>query len=308
MEALACLELRLNQQLPQADPRRVNLADLATVNKNSGFNTLATRLFFYNGRGIEQVEDRRLSLLATLKNKNLVDEDSFKFAYWIYKSVYLGRLNLEFVYDQTDNWRKCCKSILTSLKKMMVLKAKKPRTSQKPSKDSQRYTVNLDVKALIKCCEKKSKENLDKVMASRIRDLLEHTKNGWAGPRLWKIVHEQKWSTYEIENFVAMFRASHEEYDQPRSDARKLKVAVNRILINLNALSNNTRMESSTTQESWDDLLLEMPACSKDDLEIELQNFEEVKVRLMQDYCSAGLGEPRSVSVEYGTLDELSFL
>jgi len=150
-------------------------------------------------------------LLAMLKNKNLVDEDTFRFVYWIYKNIYLGRLNIEFVHDQTDGWRKNCKSILTSLKKMMVLKTKKARNSQqKPSKDSQRYTVNLDVKALIKCCERKCKEALERPMVARINDLLEKTKNGWAGPRLWKIVHEQKWTSYEIESFVRMFRASFE--------------------------------------------------------------------------------------------------
>jgi len=289
-EALACLELRLNQQLPPSDPRHVSLSDLSCINKNSGFNTLATRLFFSNGRRIEQVESKRLCLLAALKKKNLADEDLFKFVYWIYKNVYLGRLNLEFVHDQTDNWRKCCKSILTSLKKMMVLKTKKPRSSLKPSKDSQRYTVNLDVKALIKSCEKKCKETSDKALASRIHDLLQQTKNGWAGPRLWKIIHEQKWSSYEIESFIIMFRVSHQEYVQPRSDARKLKVAVNRILTNLSALSSNTRLDNSTTQDSWDDMMLELPVCSKEDLEIELQNYEEVGCWLMQDYYSAAVG------------------
>jgi hypothetical protein len=295
-DALACLEMRLNQQLPLSDIRHVSLSDLSSLNKNNGFNTLATRLFFPNGRSIDQVESKRLTLLAVLKNKNLVDEEAYRFLYWIYKSIYLGKLTLEFVHDQTDNWRKICKSIMTSLKKMMVLKTKKPRSSLKPSKDSQRYTVNLDVKALIKCCEKKCKEISDKVLASRIHDLLEQTKNGWAGPRLWKIVHEQKWTSYEIENFIRMFQVSHEEYAHPRSDLRKLKVAVNRILTNLNALSSNTRLEISTTQDSWDDLMLELPACSKDDLEIELQNYEE-------DYYSAAVGEHRSVSVEDGTFD-----
>jgi len=188
-EALACLELKLNQQLPPSDPRRVSLADLSSVNKNSGFKNLANRLFFSNGRSIEQVESKRLCLLSALKNKNLADEDLFKFVYWIYKSVYLGRLSLDLVHDQTDSWRKCCKSILTSLKKMMVLKTKKARSSLKPSKDSQRYPVNLGVKALIKSCERKCRETSDKLLASRIHDLLEQTKNGWAGPRLWKILH-----------------------------------------------------------------------------------------------------------------------
>lgn len=271
------MEFRLNQHLPPTDPKRVILSDLAAVNKNSGFNTLATRLFFPNGRSIEQLETKRLSMLAVLKNKNLVDEDSFKLMHWIYKSVYIGRLNLSFVHDQTDSWRKSFKSILTSLKKMMVLKAKKPRNTLKPSKDSQRYTVNLDVKALIKSCEKKCNGEDEKLLAIKIQDLLEKTKNGWAGPRLWKIVYEQKWSTYEIETFINMFRTSHNEYVQPRSDSRKLKVAVNRILANLIALSSNSRTELSCTQDSWDDLMLEMPACSKDDIEIELQNFEEVQ-------------------------------
>jgi hypothetical protein len=131
---------------------------------------------------------------------------------------------------------------------------------------------------LIKCCERKCKETSDKHLASRIHELLEQTKNGWAGPRLWKIVHEQKWTSYEIESFVTLFRTCHEEYTHSRSDARKLKVAVNRILTNLNALSNNTRLENSTTQDSWDDMMLELPVCSKEDLEIELQNYEEVKL------------------------------
>jgi len=43
--------------------------------------------------------------------------------------------------------------------------------------------------------------------------------------------------------------------------------------------------------------MLEMPAYSKEDIEIELQNYEEV----IQDYRSAGF-EHRSVSVDDGTL------
>jgi len=97
---------------------------------------------------------------------------------------------------------------MTSLKKMMVLKAKKSKKSLKPSKDSQRYTVNLDVKHLIKCCELKSKMAMEKSLSCKIHYMLEKTRNGWAGPRLWKIVYEQKWSSSDIELFVQMFSAS----------------------------------------------------------------------------------------------------
>lgn len=95
---------------------------------------------------------------------------------------------------------------------MMVLKTKKPKKSLKPSKDSLRYTVNLDVKHLIKCCEIKSRENMEKSLNQKILDLMEKTKNGWAGPRLWKIVYEQKWSSSEIELFVQFFGDSYERY------------------------------------------------------------------------------------------------
>jgi hypothetical protein len=106
--------------------------------------------------------------------------------------------------------------------------------------------------------------------------MTEKTKNGWAGPRLWKIVYEQKWSSSEIELFVQMFNLSFQEYAHPRSEPRKLRVAVERILANLTALNNSTRIENSSTQDDWDELMLEMPAYSKEDVEIELQNYEEV--------------------------------
>lgn len=77
---------------------------------------------------------------------------------------------------------------------MMVLKTKKQKKSLKPTKDSLRYTVNLDVKHLIKCCEIKTREIMEKGLNQKIHDMIEKTKNGWAGPRLWKIVHDQKWS------------------------------------------------------------------------------------------------------------------
>lgn len=92
------------------------------------------------------MESDRLKLLAKLKIKDSVTEDEYMPIYRIYKNNYLGRAELPFENNQSDKWRKSFKSILTSLKKMMVLKTKKPRNSLKPSKDSQRYTVNLDVK------------------------------------------------------------------------------------------------------------------------------------------------------------------
>jgi hypothetical protein len=249
---------------------------LAYLNKNGGFNALVSRIFFQSRTSIEEVETRRLNTLALLKSKNVVEEMSFRYLYSIYKNVYLGRLNLEYCEEQSDAWRKSCKSIMTSLKKMMVLKTKKSKKSLKPSKDSQRYTVNLDVKHLIKCCQMKSKIAMEKSLSCKIHDMTEKTKNGWAGPRLWKIVYEQKWSSSEIELFVQMFNLSFQEYAHPRSEPRKLRVAVERILANLTALNNSTRIENSSTQDDWDELMLEMPAYSKEDVEIELQNYEEV--------------------------------
>jgi len=48
--------------------------------------------------------------------------------------------------------------------------------------------------------------------------------------------------------------------------------------------------------------MLELPVCSKDALKIELQNYDE------EFYSAAMVASPRSVSVEDGTFDELSFL
>lgn len=193
--------------------------------------------------------------------------------YAIYKNIYLGKLNLDYTQCQGESWRKTLKSILTSLKKMMVLKTKKQKKSLKPTKDSLRYTVNLDVKHLIKCCEIKTKEMIEKTLNQKIRDMIEKTKNGWAGPRLWKIVYEQKWTTAEIDLFVQLFTNAYENYPNPRSDARKLKVAVERILENLNALSTNTPICYSET-EGWSDMVFELPVCSKIDINIELRHFE----------------------------------
>lgn len=132
--------------------------------------------------------------------------------YAIYKNIFLGRLDLSYSLVQSEPWRKSCKSIMTSLKKMMVLKTKKPKKSTKPSKDSQRYTVNLDVKHLIKCCERQSKDIGEKSLNSKITELISKTKNGWAGPRLWKIVYDQKWNPLEIELFIEFFISSFEKF------------------------------------------------------------------------------------------------
>jgi hypothetical protein len=171
-DALACLELKLNQLCPSTDSRKFVLSDLAYLNKNGGFNALVSRVFFQNGASIEEVESKRLHTLAVLKTRNVVEEMSFCYLYSIYKNVYLGRLNLEYCEEQSDAWRKYYKSIMTSLKKMMVFKTKKPKKSLKPSKDSQRYTVNLDVKHLIKCCETKSKILMEKSLACKIHDMI----------------------------------------------------------------------------------------------------------------------------------------
>lgn len=207
-EALSCLEQRLNQLADLSGYPSIFLADLAGLNKNGGFNALATRIFLQTSHRVEEIEAKRLQVLNSLKNHQIVDERDYTYLYVIYKNIFLGRLDLKFSVDQSEAWRKCCKSIMTSLKKMMVLKTKKPKKSIRPTKDSQRYTVNLDVKHLIKCCERISRESCEKSLNSKILDLIQKTKNGWAGPRLWKIVYERKWTAYEIELFVEYFIAS----------------------------------------------------------------------------------------------------
>jgi hypothetical protein len=95
-EALACLELKLDQLCPSTDSRKLILSDLACLNKNGGFNALVSRIFFQSGASIEEVEARRLHTLALLKNKHVVEEMNFRNLYSIYKNVYLGRLNIEY--------------------------------------------------------------------------------------------------------------------------------------------------------------------------------------------------------------------
>lgn len=128
------------------------MGDLAGLNKNGGFSALATRVFLQTSHCVEEIELRRLQALSSLKTQQSVHEEDFSYLYSIYKNVFLGRLDLTYSDEQPEAWRKCCKSMLTSLKKMMILKTRKPKKSTKPSKDSQRYTVNLDVKHLIRCC------------------------------------------------------------------------------------------------------------------------------------------------------------
>jgi len=135
---LACLELKLNELCHSTNSHKFVLSDLAYLNKNGGFNALVSRVFFQSRTSIEEVETRRLNTLALLKNKNVVDEMTFRYLYSIYKNVYLGRLNLEYCEEQSDAWRKSCKSIMTSLKKMMVLKTKK---SKKIVEAKQRFSA-----------------------------------------------------------------------------------------------------------------------------------------------------------------------
>jgi hypothetical protein len=297
VEALSYLETRLNQIGNLSSENCIGLADLANYNKNSGFNALATRIFLRTSQCVEDIEAKRLQILNCLKTKQIISLESFKQIYSVYKIAFLGKLELQYSQDQTDTWRKHCKSIMTSLKKMMVLK-KKQKKSNKHKNDSHRYTINIDVKHLIRCCEVKSRD--EKCLNKKILDMIFKTKNGWAGPRLWKIVYDQRWTTSEIDQFVQFFTSSFETFKDHRSEYKKLRIAVDRIVKNLKALNSKTQKETSQTQADWDEMLFELPVYEKGNIEIELREYE-----VFGQDIESGV---RTVDVDDGTLEELSWL